>query len=237
MRRYDSQPQSFLSRFFFRLLGRWLGGILFILLSAVYLYSLHQHQGFLTTLGDAIVHPLQWINPVKDVLDTPREPFAMKVMERFSKDAPFTPSVQIVDGKRWRVEKRDPSFAVEVAICDGTNVVCNISGTSAARMDPTHFLYSALVLGRGYKDASALMKPLSENCDGHDCWKVIAKIQGIPFEVWIDKQSGLPVSLIGSGNSQYREVHYSRIPIDFTNPRTEEFFDTTHLQPFFTRFL
>jgi hypothetical protein len=119
-------------------------------------------------------------------------------------------------------------------------VVSNIPPPfAAAKLDPRPTTDTVLSVAAKYAALAAKYPNpnMTEQRDGHTCWKTTIGFQGITGQLWIDTGTGFPVCVVGSANGTYEEVHYTRIPIDFTNPGTAEFFDPAHTESIFARYL
>ncbi len=180
----------------------------------------------------------RWVKPFTAAIETAKAPYAVKEVMRHASNGPATVSVQIIDDKRWRVEARGLASGVVVAICDGSNSVSNLPGAPASNLDPRPALVGILSAATAFAGI-APMNPhiVTEQYEGHTCWKIPMANQGLPVNLWVDSTTGVPVCLYSSGGTQYLEIHFTKLPIDFSNPDTGEFFDTTRRAPFFTNYL
>jgi hypothetical protein len=184
-----------------------------------------------------------WIKVIKTASTEAKQPYAMKEAVRYAENGPFEVRVELMNGAQWRVEGRRQSPGIVIGICDGTRTVSNVPGAPASRLDPRLELTEILFTASSYSGVSSLLPnspsktAVGEQVDGHACSKMKSIRNGLQMQLWIDRSAGTPVCRIVSGNGTYVESHYSRIPIDFTKPGTEEFFNTAHMAPFFTAYL
>jgi len=191
------------------------------------------------------LHANVWVKAVVDAVKIAKEPCAMKVIVRHASNAPFDVDIELVNGKRWRVEHKGQLPGVVVGISDGSQTVSNMPAVPATSLDP-HGIPAGL---RAAGVVCGAVLPLFrksmpvEQFDGHTCFKVNTYATGSsfsfngPVQVWFDSTTGAPVCIRGSGNGSYLEEHFSWLPINFAAQGTEEFFDTAHTTPFFTNYL
>jgi hypothetical protein len=170
-------------------------------------------------------------------------PYSVRVLDRHSPGGPLDAMVILTNGNRWRVEAMNRvTRRVLVIICDGAQTVWNRPGSEpppgAASLDPRPS-YELLLNGaaRMYKAQLSTSQRVLVQADGHACMKGTVEINGSTYQIWIDAATGFPVCAVMTKAGFYLEIHLSQIPIDFTQPGTGEFFNTTHLAPFFTSYL
>jgi len=173
-------------------------------------------------------------------IDLTQGAYAVQLWGRNNTNGPFLYQVAVVSGERWRSEaKQAGTMKTLVAVCDGSRTVSNLGPQfPAARMDPRPEMDPFLKESARLTAAAATL-PASgtEQCDGHTCWKTTVSFGGMSLQLWSDTATGFPVYATGIIRGRYLEEHFRRIPIDFSNPGTAEFFDPAHTESIFARFL
>jgi hypothetical protein len=201
-----------------------------ILAIAGFLYT-HQTlwNSFATSVGSGLNLPS---NPLTD-------PYAVQIRGIDSSNR-TTRQVIVVDGDRWRIEIRaSNSPKTIVVVSDGTQVVSNQrQGFPGDRLDPRSMI-TKVFTGAAQVSAAAAKLPSTETelCDGHTCWVMSANMGNLSGRYWVDVGTGFPVRVEASKNGFTEDDHLARIPINFSDPGTAEFFDPAHTECIFGRFL
>jgi hypothetical protein len=162
--------------------------------------------------------------------NSPIGPYAVRIIGTLDNEP--VAEVDVVSGSRWRIETtRGRMSRVVVVVCDGSKISSNTIGCANSEGDPRSVLNRALSEGpKIAAEARASHRDLVA-VDGHMC----VEMSNFGISSWIDSTTGFPVRV--NNPSENRDGHYSRIPIDFTRPVTEELFDTRNTEPFFTKYL
>jgi len=165
-------------------------------------------------------------------------PYAMKELSRGDSSTPFNAIVSVVNGNRWRVEVRKlGSPRILVQLCDGSRVFSNLPRKPGTSLDPRPSTIEILSVTAKLAAVASKYPNITEQCDGHTCWKTTATIAGMTAQIWIDSSTRFPVCFLGTANWKYTEDHITRLPIDFTQPETEVYFDPAHTEPIFASYL
>jgi hypothetical protein len=201
-----------------------------LLAIAGYLYT-HQDlwNSFTNSVGKTLNLPT---NPLEG-------PYAVQMWGTDSKNGTLR-QVIVVNGERWRIEMRQAnSPKTIVVVSDGTQVVSNQRpGFPGDRLDPRPMLTKVFTSAAEFT-AAAEKLPSMETvlCDGHTCWAGSTNIGSASGRIWVDVSTGFPVRLGGSMNGATADEHFERIPINFSDAGTAEFFDPAHTECIFGRFL
>ncbi len=201
--------------------------------------------GYLLLAGIACFIYLHWTQlstPAKSAWATEQGAYAIRITSRTRTSEPFDVEVDMASGNRWRVERKEhQSGAILVALCDGTNTVSNVPGISTVLMESSYHTQGILRATTINVSGSVALSGIkgTKRIDGHTCVQVGLGRRGQNYSAWVDFTTGFPVAILafGSGHSLQLESHWSRLPVDFTQPDTEKFFDTAYTAPFFTSYL
>lgn len=168
---------------------------------------------------------------------TLKKPFAWKVSSRDRVNGPFTVSIELIDGDRWRTEaKAAGSRKIVVAVYDGSRAVSDPAG-NVAKLDPRPMANQILSLATKTSAVGEKMSPqTTEQCDGHTCWRTSVDFQGVLMRFWLDARTHFPIRLEGTINGKYSEAHFRELKPDFA-ARGAEFFNTDSIEPLFAAYL
>jgi len=191
--------------------------------------------------GYLYTHQKVWLKVFVSAADPSKEPYAVQIQTREFINGPFTKVVEVVSGNRWRVEIAYPSKPQRlVVVGNGSIAVSNIPAmplSAAARLDARPMMSNVFSVSAQFKKIMSAGSTITEQRDGHACAKIGITFQGMAGQVWFDSTTAYPVCVIASANGQYTEAHFTKIPINFSDPGTEEFFDFSHTEPIFSRYL
>jgi hypothetical protein len=209
---------------------------LLILLAVIAIAAVAYHyRGMWTSLNASTAAALSMPDasptPVPDYAS---QPYALRLWGRVKPDSmTLRRQVVFVNGDRWRLESKDSdSSKITVAVCDGTRVV----GNAAASRDPRPMIREIFAASKQLRDDAAQGAP-TDACDGHDCLKGNADIDGIDAQLWVDAGSGFPVFFVNLGGGKFADEHFERIPINFADPATAEYFDVKHTESILEQYL
>ena len=170
-------------------------------------------------------------------------PYALRAVTRdFAHAGVVTRIVSVVSGDRWRLEmKKSTAPKTIVVVCDGTHTVSNLppfSPVPLEKLDPRPAMEQVFAAAAHISAiASRAPSTPTELCDGHTCWKSAESIGGSSVQFWVDTTTAYPVYVSGTVDGKSGDQQYERIPIDFTDPGTAEFFELNHTESIFGRFL
>lgn len=180
------------------------------------------------------------------------KPFAWKVVYRIGSDALYNVNVELVEGNRWRIEaKTNRTSKILVVVSDGSRavgqkwVVASDGSMSPSQLregadsaNPINATNQILKLAAQNAEVMQRLSPqVTEQCDGHACWRTTVNYQGMmSASFWIDASSHLPVRIEGTIAGKHLESHWVSLQPDFAG-RSSEFFNTNSTKPLFAEYL
>ena len=182
-------------------------------------------------------HQELWRKPAALTATALKGPFAWKVTSREG-NGPFNVSVELIDGSRWRTEVKKPGVSrIWVSVSDGSRAATNSPRVPAATLDPRSLANQILTLAaRTTAIAQKISPQVTEQYDGHTCWRTDVNFLGATGRMWIDARSHFPVCLDATINGKHEEFHCSPLQLDFAQ-RSAEFFNTNSTEPLFSNYL